>query len=360
MKFELLTKESKNWDIVKLFAKNSTWTAGRFLANLMDNDYFKDFERVVSVSIDNVIVGYCTITKEDCIKNVSYTPYIGYLYVDENYRGNRISQKLINFACEYLKEIGFNKVYLVSDHINLYEKYGFYVIDEQIAFFGAKEKIYVKELNIYIPEQIKELVKDLKPNLDDIGRSSDKVLMYEDKYILKISTNKEMLKREYEINKILPYAKPILYLEENDYAYYLRTYISGTSLIDNKYLSNPHRLINILVKVINQLQLIDTTNINIYSTDNTGNNFIHGDLCLPNILVDKEDNIAGLIDLANAGIGDMWYDLSWLLWSLEYNLKTNAYNQVLLDKLNIEFNEEKYNLYIPSEYRKDLRGNNNG
>ena len=33
------------------------------------------------------------------------------MFVDEKCRGNRISQKLINFACEYLKEIGFNKVY---------------------------------------------------------------------------------------------------------------------------------------------------------------------------------------------------------------------------------------------------------
>ena len=352
MKFELLTKDSTNWEKTKHYAKNSSWSAGRFLANLMEQEYFKDFERVVTVSIDDNIIGYCTITKEDCIKNVSYTPYIGYLYVDENYRGNRISEKLINFSSNYLKEQGFDKVYLVSDHINLYEKYGFSVIDEQVAFYGAKEKIYVKELNIYIPPKIKEIVKDINYKIDNIGRSTDQVLIYEDKYILKISKEKKMLKKEFEINNILQYSKSLIYLEEENYAYYLRTYLKGTSLIDERFLNNPDLLIDILVEVIDTLSLIDTNNINIKSTDNIGNSFVHGDLCLPNILVDENNKLAGFIDLGNAGLGDPWYDLSWLLWSLEYNLKTNKYNKILLDKLNIEFNKEKYNLYIPKEYRK--------
>ena len=82
---------------------------------------------------DNHIVAYCTLTKTDCIPNVPYTPYIGYMFVGEQYRGRRISQKLINFVLEYAKGLHFNKVYLVSDHINLYEKYGFIKIDEKPA-----------------------------------------------------------------------------------------------------------------------------------------------------------------------------------------------------------------------------------
>jgi N-acetylglutamate synthase-like GNAT family acetyltransferase len=30
----------------------------------------------------------------------------------------------------YAKELGFEKIYLVSDHVNLYEKYGFSVIEK--------------------------------------------------------------------------------------------------------------------------------------------------------------------------------------------------------------------------------------
>ena len=120
-------------------------------------------------------------------------------------------------------------------------------------------------------------------------------------------------------------------MEEENYSYYLRTYLKGTSLIDERFLNNPELLINILVDVVRTLHSLDTKNIQIRSTDNIGNSFIHGDLCLPNILVDEDNKLVGFIDLGNAGLGDPWYDLSWLLWSLEYNLKTNKYNNLLID-----------------------------
>jgi len=46
---------------------------------------------------------------------------------------------------DYLKNIGYNKVYIVSDHENLYEKYGFRVIDRKMAPWGSEEKIYIQE-----------------------------------------------------------------------------------------------------------------------------------------------------------------------------------------------------------------------
>ena len=77
---------------------------------------------------------------------------------------------------------------------------------------------------------------------------------------------------------------------------------------------------------------------------------MHGDLTT-NIIVNQNNDIIGFIDLDNSGLGDIWYDYSWLIWSFEYNLKTNKYTNLLLNELNIEFNQNKYNLYIPKEYR---------
>lgn len=67
------------------------------------------------------------------------------MFVSEEYRGNRLSQQLIQYAIDYIKNIGYNKVYIVSDHENLYEKYGFCVIDRKIAPWGSEEKIYIQE-----------------------------------------------------------------------------------------------------------------------------------------------------------------------------------------------------------------------
>ena len=53
---------------------------------------------------------------------------------------------MIQYAMAYLKSVGFDRVYLVSDHENLYEKYGFTVIGQGKAYWGAMEKIYMRML----------------------------------------------------------------------------------------------------------------------------------------------------------------------------------------------------------------------
>lgn len=146
MNFRAITSSDVLWNRVRDYAAECSWRAGKALANDMDNNAFVDWERVVVAFDDDNICGYCTVTKIDCIPDVSYTPYIGFLFVDEAYRGSRLSQRLIQHAMTYLKEVGFDKVYLVSDHENLYEKYGFRVVERKNAPWGAEEKIYVQEI----------------------------------------------------------------------------------------------------------------------------------------------------------------------------------------------------------------------
>lgn len=206
------------------------------------------------------------------------------------------------------------------------------------------------------PKIINDYVKNLLYNIDTIGRSEDKVYIFEDKYVLKVSSNKERLLREKERVDYLNYnnvpgSRSICFVEENDKYYYLRTCINGDSLINKRFINNPNLLLTVLVEVVKVLRGLDNLNCPFKSTDNIGNDFIHGDLCLPNIYVNENNEFIGFIDLDNAGLGDKWYDYSWLLWSLEYNLKTDKYNQILLDKLNLKFYKDKYDKYIPKEYR---------
>ncbi len=134
------------WETVARFAGECSWRAGKALCAEMSENAFSDWERVIVALEGTDIAGYCTVKKSDCIPNVPYTPYIGYVFVDEKHRGHRLSQKLILHAMDYLKALGFSRVYLVSDHENLYEKYGFSVIDRQRAPWGEMEKIYIREL----------------------------------------------------------------------------------------------------------------------------------------------------------------------------------------------------------------------
>lgn len=57
---------------------------------------------------------------------------------------------------------------------------------------------------------------------------------------------------------------------------------------------------------------------------------LHGDYCLPNIILDKW-RFSGFVDLDCAGVGDRHIDLFWGVWTLFYNLKTNAYYDRFLD-----------------------------
>lgn len=57
---------------------------------------------------------------------------------------------------------------------------------------------------------------------------------------------------------------------------------------------------------------------------------LHGDYCLPNILLDNWQ-FSAFIDLDAGGMGDRHVDLFWGMWSLQFNLKTDAYRERFLD-----------------------------
>ncbi len=134
------------WRAVAQYAMECSWKAGPALARKMREGGFSGWEGVFSAFCDGEIAGYCTLAKTDCIPDVEYTPYIGFVFVGEGHRGQRISQRMIRCALEYAKAIGFDKVYLVSGEKGLYEKYGFVKLEERKDIFGRDEQIFCIEI----------------------------------------------------------------------------------------------------------------------------------------------------------------------------------------------------------------------
>jgi Acetyltransferases len=146
MEIKQIFPNDELWQKLIVYGKNCSWKAGLYFAKQMEDNIFTEWERVFVAIDDNNIAGYCTFVKNDCIPDVKYTPYISCIFVGEQYRGQRLSEKMILSVIEYAKKIKFNEVYIVSNHINLYEKYGFTKIDEKKDYWNNDEKIYRKTI----------------------------------------------------------------------------------------------------------------------------------------------------------------------------------------------------------------------
>ena len=144
MEIKAIINDNVLWQKTMEYAKNCSWKAGAFLAEKMKNNTFLGSENVFVTLVDKNIAGYCAFSLKDCVPDVEYTPYISFIFVGEEYRGNRLSEQMILYVIDYAKILNYNKIYIASDHINLYEKYGFEKIDEiEVKGIGI-EKIYVK------------------------------------------------------------------------------------------------------------------------------------------------------------------------------------------------------------------------
>lgn len=76
---------------------------------------------------------------------------------------------------------------------------------------------------------------------------------------------------------------------------------------------------------------------------------IHGDACLPNVM-EENGAFRAFIDVAMGGLGDRHFDLYWALWSLQYNLGTDAYSDAFLAYYGREnVQEEKFRVIAAFE-----------
>lgn len=149
MEIKALTPGDPLWETVADFAENCLWPAGRNLSKRMRDGDFRDWERVLAALDGETVAGFCTLSRTDCLPKAPYCPYVGYVYVDPPYRGSRLSGSLIDAAAGLARDAGFDRIFLVSDHAGLYEKYGFQAVDRQPAPWNAlkTETIFMREID---------------------------------------------------------------------------------------------------------------------------------------------------------------------------------------------------------------------
>jgi aminoglycoside phosphotransferase len=89
----------------------------------------------------------------------------------------------------------------------------------------------------------------------------------------------------------------------------------------------PSRVARTLGEILSALHAADATGCP-FGTRKRGNVLIHGDYCLPNVLV-RDGKLSGLVDVGGTGLGSPEVDLAAGVWSLKYNFGTGFAREFL-------------------------------
>ena len=200
------------------------------------------------------------------------------------------------------------------------------------------EKVKVEILTSDFPKELRGIFAQAE--VYDTSCHSGATVLYSDKgYYIKID-EKGNLFRESEMialfSKMGMGAEFVSYIsEEKDYL--VTKAIAGEDA--THWLDDPKLLCEVLAEAMKQLHETSVNDVPVspcmdaYKESGEQmncNTMIHGDFCLPNIMI-KDGSFEAFIDVGLAGVGDHHIDLFWALWSLEYNLKTDKYRDYFLD-----------------------------
>ena len=141
----LMTPGHPCWDQTIALAENCSWRAGPVLAKKMRDRDFLDWERVCAAFDGGEAAGFCTFAEKDELpEEYAFTPFIGFVFVAEPYRGKRLSERMIQRITQYACELGYEKIHIMSGEIGLYEKFGFKKLGEYRTIYGPVDQLFVK------------------------------------------------------------------------------------------------------------------------------------------------------------------------------------------------------------------------
>lgn len=95
---------------------------------------------------EDKIIGCAGLITNDFISRMDLYPWISTIFIEEEYRGHSYASLLIDKAKSDAKEALFKKVYLETDHIGYYERYGFEYIAVGYSPSGESSRIYMSKV----------------------------------------------------------------------------------------------------------------------------------------------------------------------------------------------------------------------
>lgn len=96
---------------------------------------------------ESVIIGCAGLITNDFISRGDLYPWLCALYIEENHRGNEYAKLLMERIQQDTKSFGYEHLYLCTEHIGYYEKYGFEYVGQGYHPWGEESRIYQIQLN---------------------------------------------------------------------------------------------------------------------------------------------------------------------------------------------------------------------
>lgn len=246
--------------------------------------------------------------------------------------------------------------------------------------------------SVDVPSSIASYIENVPYMVDNVGMSGATIMTFE-KWVLKIEPHgaecDKTVRMMKWLNGKLSVPKVICHEVVDGRSYFLMSRMEGMMSCDEYYLERPEKLVTLLAEGLKMLWSVDVSGCpaertfdvwlaeaaerveqNLVDVDNVepetfGENgfenptallkwleehrptyepvFSHGDYCLPNVFL-KDGEVAGFIDLGDAGISDKWRDIALCYRSLKHNFDGTYGGKVyegfspdiLFEKLGIE------------------------
>lgn len=133
--------------------RKGDWSAAGFLAELLEKGSFmetlcepEDGGRLFLLTEGERLISFLTLTRQDCIRDMSRMPWIGFVYTFPEFRGKGCCRRLMEYAEQEALRLGYGEVYVATDHEELYERLGYEYIENVMDVWGEDSRIYRKTL----------------------------------------------------------------------------------------------------------------------------------------------------------------------------------------------------------------------
>lgn len=135
----------------------SDWGAGQWLGDLLKEGKLRENTGagtlVPMLTDGDKLISFCTFAPLDEIQPTDLTPWIGFVYTFPEYRGHRYAGEILDWCESMATVMGKKSIYISTNHVGLYESYGYEFLDIMKDIQGEDCRVYTKSLQANGPEK---------------------------------------------------------------------------------------------------------------------------------------------------------------------------------------------------------------